>query len=156
MIVIGFRAHPKQRWFRFKIFILIISAKKFISKRSHSEILGTQIFWGPQFNLQQDLLLPESFLKMIILYLNNYLKNFLCLQLSSVTQSCLSLCDPMDCSISGFPVPLPTPWACSNSCPLSWWCHPAISCSIVPFVSCLLSFPASGSFPVSQLFTSGG
>ena len=156
MIVIGFRAHPKQRWFRFKIFILIISAKKFISKRSHSEILGTQIFWGPQFNLQQDLLLPESFLKMIILYLNNYLKNFLCLQLSSVTQSCLSLCDPMDCSISGFPVPLPTPLACSNSCPLSWWCHPAISCSIVPFVSCLLSFPASGSFPVSQLFTSGG
>ena len=104
MIVIGFRAHPKQRWFRFKIFILIISAKKFISKRSHSEILGTQIFWGPQFNLQQDLLLPESFLKMIILYLNNYLKNFLCLQLSSVTQSCLSLCDPMDCSTPGLPV----------------------------------------------------
>ena len=104
MIVIGFRAHPKRRWFRFKIFILIISAKKFISKRSHSEILGTQFFWGPQFNLQQDLLLPESFLKMIILYLNNYLKNFLCLQFSSVTQSCLTLCDPMDCSMPGFPV----------------------------------------------------
>ena len=80
MIVIGFRAQPKRRWFHFKIFILIISAKKFISKRSHSEILGTQIFWGPEFNLQQDLLLPESFLKMIILYLNNYLKNFLGLQ----------------------------------------------------------------------------
>ena len=80
MIVIGFRAQPKWRWFRFKIFILIISAKKFISKRSHSEILGTQIFRGPKFILQQDLLLPESFLKMIILYLNNYFKNFLCLQ----------------------------------------------------------------------------
>ena len=44
----------------------------------------------------------------------------------------------------------------SNPCPLSQWCHPAISSSVVPFSSCLQSFPASGSFPVSQLFTSGG
>ena len=51
--------------------------------------------------------------------------------------------------------PSPTPGACSNSCPLSWWCHPTISSSIIPF-SCLLSFPASGSFPMSRLFTSGG
>ena len=43
-----------------------------------------------------------------------------------------------------------------NSCPFSRWCHPAISCSVVPFSSCPQSFPASGSFPVSQLFTSGG
>ena len=49
-----------------------------------------------------------------------------------------------------------TPRACSNSCPSSWWCHPAISSSVVPFSSCLQSFPASGSFPVSQFFTSGG
>ena len=46
-------------------------------------------------------------------------------------------------------------WVCSNSCPLSWWCHPTISSSVNPF-SCLHSFPASGSFPISQLFTSGG
>ena len=45
---------------------------------------------------------------------------------------------------------------CSNSCPLSWWCHPTISSSIAPFSSCPQSFPASGSFPMSQLFTSGG
>ena len=45
---------------------------------------------------------------------------------------------------------------CSNSCPLSSWCHPTISSSVVPFSSCLQSFPASGSFPVSQFFTSGG
>ena len=45
---------------------------------------------------------------------------------------------------------------CSNSCPLSQWCHPTISSSVVPFSSCLQSFPASGSFPVSQLFPSGG
>ena len=49
----------------------------------------------------------------------------------------------------------PTPGACSNSCSLSRWCHPTISSSIVPFSSCLQSFPASGSFLMSQLFTSG-
>ena len=54
------------------------------------------------------------------------------------------------------PCPPPSPGACSNSCPLSWWCHPAISSSAVPFFSCLQSFPASKSFPVSQFFTSGG
>ena len=46
--------------------------------------------------------------------------------------------------------------ACSNSCPLSWWCHPNISPSIFLFTSCLQSLPASGSFPMSQLFLSGG
>ena len=48
------------------------------------------------------------------------------------------------------PCPSPTPGACSNSCPLSWWCHPTISSSVVPFSSCLQSFPASRSFPVSS------
>ena len=52
--------------------------------------------------------------------------------------------------------PSPTPGIYSNSCPLSWWCHPIISSSAVPFSSCLQSFPASGSFPMSQFFTSGG
>ena len=52
--------------------------------------------------------------------------------------------------------PSPTPRACSNSCPLSWWCHPTISSSVIPFSSCLRSFPASGSFPMSWLFSSGG
>ena len=52
--------------------------------------------------------------------------------------------------------PSPSPGACSNSCPLSQWCHPTISSSVVPFSSCPQSFPASGSFPVSQFFTSGG
>ena len=53
------------------------------------------------------------------------------------------------------PCPSPTPWACSNSCLWSRWCHPTISSSFVPFSSCPQSFPASGSFPVSQLFKSG-
>ena len=54
------------------------------------------------------------------------------------------------------PCPSPSPGVCSNSCPLSRWCHPAISSSVVSFSSCLQSFPASWSFPVSQLFASGG
>ena len=53
------------------------------------------------------------------------------------------------------PCPSPTPGAWSNSCPLSWWCHPTISSSVIPFSSCLQSFPVSGSFLMSQLFTSG-
>ena len=54
------------------------------------------------------------------------------------------------------PCPLPTPGACSKSCPLSPWCHPTISSSVIPFSSRLQSFPASGSFPMSQFFASGG
>ena len=49
-----------------------------------------------------------------------------------------------------------TSGACSNSCPLSWWCHPTISSSVVPFSSRFRSFPASGSFQMSQFFASGG
>ena len=114
----------------------------------------------------------------------------------SVTQSSLTLCNPMDCSTPGFPVhhqfpeftqtqvhwvgdaiqpshPLSSPsppafnlsqhqspslshGGFSNSFPLSQWCHPAISSSVAPFSSCPQSFPASGSFPMSQLFALGG
>ena len=52
--------------------------------------------------------------------------------------------------------PSATPGACSNSCPSSQWCHPTISSSVIPFSSHLKSFPASGSFPMSQFFTSAG
>ena len=57
---------------------------------------------------------------------------------------------------SKLPCPSPTPGACSNSCPLNLWCHPTILSSVVPLSSCLQSFPASGSFPMSRLFASGG
>ena len=77
-------------------------------------------------------------------------------QFSSVAQSCPTLFDPEDCSIPGFPVNHPTPRAYSNSGSLSQWCRPTISSSVIPFSSCLQSFPASGSFPVSQFFASGG
>ena len=54
------------------------------------------------------------------------------------------------------PCPSPTPGVYSNSCSLSWWFHPTISFSVIPFSACLQSFPASGSFPMSQFFTRGG
>ena len=54
------------------------------------------------------------------------------------------------------PCTSPTPWVYPNSSPLSWWCHQTISSSVIPFSSCLQSFPASGSFQMSQFFTSGG
>ena len=74
-------------------------------------------------------------------------------QFSPVTQSCSTLWDPMHTRL---PCPSPTPGACSNSCPSSQWCHPTISSSVIPFSSCLQSFPVSGSFQMSQLFASGG
>ena len=67
----------------------------------------------------------------------------------SVAKSCV------DCSTSGFPI-LHYLQVCSDLCPLSQWCHPAISSSVALITSCLQSLPASGSFPMSQLFASGG
>ena len=72
-------------------------------------------------------------------YPSQHLLWFFCMFVVFV-QLCLSLCNPTDCRL---PCPSPTPGACSNSCPLSWWGHPAISSSVIPFFSCLQSFPAS-------------
>ena len=70
-------------------------------------------------------------------------------------QSCLTL-QPHGLQNTRLPCPSPAPKAYSNSCPSSRWCHPTISSSVVPFSSRLHSFPASGSFPMSQLFASVG
>ena len=78
---------------------------------------------------------------------------------SSVQFSCSVVSDslqPHGLQHTRPPCPSPTPGVYSNSCPLSQWCHPTISSSVVPFSSCLQSFPASGSFQISQFFTSGG
>ena len=63
---------------------------------------------------------------------------------------------PHELQHARLPCPSPTPRVHPNSCPSSWWCHPAISSSVVPFSSCPQSFRASGSFPMSQLFAWGG
>jgi len=74
---------------------------------------------------------------------------------SSVTQWCPTL-RPHELQRARPPCPSPTPGVYPNSCPLSLWCHPTISASVVPFSSCLQSFPTSGSFQMNQLFISGG
>ena len=79
-----------------------------------------------------------------------------CIHLSSIQLlSCVSLW-PHEPQHTRLPCPSLTPRVQPNPCPSSRWCHPTISCSVVPFSSCLQSFSASGSFQVSQLFTSGG
>ena len=92
---------------------------------------------------------------------------------SKSLHSCPTLCNPIDSSPPGSSVhgifqarvlewvaiafcPSPTPQVYSNSCPLSWWCHPTISSSVIPFSSHLQSFPASGSFQISHFFKLGG
>ena len=78
-------------------------------------------------------------------------------QIRSVTQSCLTLCDPMNRSTPGLPVHHQfQDGVHSDSCPLSQWCHPAITSSVVPFSSRPQSLPASESFPMNQLFAWGG
>ena len=79
--------------------------------------------------------------------------------ISSVQVSCSVVSDslwPHELQHARPPCPSPTPRFYSNSCPLSRWCYPTISSSVIPFSSCLQSFPASESFPVTQLFASGG
>ena len=82
-----------------------------------------------------------------------------CIQVSQLVSSVTQLCPALwshGLQHTRPPCLSPTPGACSSSCPSSRWCHPTISSSVVSFSSCLQSFLASGSFPVSQLFAPGG
>ena len=74
----------------------------------------------------------------------------------SVAKLCLTFCDPMDCSMPGFPVFHSLSEFAQTQCPLNRWWHLIISSSATLFSFCLQSFPASGSFPMSQFFESGG
>ena len=95
----------------------------------------------------------REFQKIIYLCFINYAKSFDCVQFSrSVMFDSLR---PHGLQHARLPCPSPAPGACPNSCPLSWWCHPTILSFVIPF-SWLQSFPASGYFPVSQFFASGG
>ena len=90
---------------------------------------------------------------------NDFFLRFIFQSLSVSQFSHSVICDssqPNGLQHSGPPCPSLSPGACSNSCPLIQWCHPTISFSVVPFSSHLQSFPASGSFQISQLFASGG
>ena len=79
------------------------------------------------------------------------------IQLRSVQSlSRVRLCNPINLQYARPPCPSPTPRVQPNPCPSSRWCHPTISSSVIPFSSRLQSFPASGTFPMSQFFASGG
>ena len=83
----------------------------------------------------------------------------MCYSLSSVQFSCSVMSDSLrshESQHARLPCPSPTPRVYSNSCPSSWWCHPAISSSVVPFSSCPQPLPTSESFPMNQLFEWGG
>ena len=90
------------------------------------------------------------YLILSIIFRSKHYKGLCC----SVAKLCPSLCDLMDCSTLGSH-PSVLSRMCSDSCPLSQWCYLTISSSATPFSFCLQSFPASGSFPMSELFTSG-
>ena len=74
----------------------------------------------------------------------------------SITKVVFDSLQPHGLQHASLPCPSLSPRVCSHSCPLSWWCHSTISSSVTLFSSCPQSFPASGSFPTSQLFASGG
>ena len=106
--------------------------------------------------------LPQNVKYKIILWPRNFTlriytpkRNENIYQFSSVTQSCPTLCDPMNRSTPGLPVHHQLPGFTQTHVHCRW-CHPAISSSVVPFSSFPQSLPASGSFPMSQLFTRGG
>ena len=99
----------------------------------------------------------REFQKNIYFCFIDYTKAFDCVQFSSVQSlSCVRLLRPHESQHTRPPCPSPTPRVHPNSCALNWWCHPAISSSVIPFSSCPQSLPASGSFPMSQLFAWGG
>ena len=149
-ILVGIRQFLLWFWSAFSWWLVILNVfsctswpslcllwKKFSSKKIH--FTAFNLTYNPW---------PTLFCKVVSgVFLNWQLRYSQ--SVSSVTQSCLTLWDPMDC-------PSSAPGACWNSCPSSWWCHPTILSSVVPFSSCPQSLPASGSFPVSQFFTWGG
>jgi len=114
--------------------------------------LGFAESWGKHLHTAEDMELSRHSINFC---LENKSLSPISVQFSSVAQSCLTL-RSHGLQHTRPPCPSPTPRAYSNSCPASWWCHPTISSSVVPFSSCIQSFPASGSFPMNPFFASGG
>ena len=112
---------------------------------------------GLLFSLRADLL--NVLMKTELVYkFGIYFQN-----MSVNTSYCCCFCSVMSDSLwphglqhTRLSCPSPSPRGCWNACPLSWWCHPTISSSVIPFSSCPQSFPASGSFPMSLLLASDG
>ena len=131
---------------------------------SHTSYAVSLIHFGLLSNFKRNFLLWLQYLKLYRIFKvqrKNYLTSCTHRSLASIvfvqsfliTKSFLILFHPEHTRLS---YPLPSPGTCSNSCPLSWWCHPTISFSVISSSSCPQSFLPLGSFPVSWLFSSGG
>ena len=115
-------------------------------------VTRSQTWLSDWMNLSTFYILYETYFGTIIT--NNHV---LMGHFSSVQSlSCVDSLWPHEPHHARTPSPSPTPGVHPNPCPLNWWCHPTILSSVIPFSSCPQSFPASGSFQMSQLFTSGG
>ena len=121
---------PKEKWDIILIFVLLGKDSSLLPPQFLSRVL-LLIFWSFEYH------------------------GYASVQFSSVAQSCLTLW-PHESQHARPPCPSPTPRVLSNSRPLSRWCHPAISSSVIPFTSPPKSLPASESFPMSQLFAWSG
>ena len=132
-----------QDWFPLGLTGLLSLQSKRLSR-----VFSNTTVWKHQFFSAQPSLW-SSF------HIHTWLLEKTLVQFSSVTQLCLTL-RPQGLQHARLPCPSSTLGAYANSCPLSWWCHPTISSSVVPFSSHLQSFPASGSFKMSQFITSSG
>ena len=119
----------------------MLGACVFSIATSSSGIDPLIIMWRPSLSL-----VTVFILKFILCYMGYKFSR-------SVMSNSLRLHEPQHARP---PCPSPTPRVYPNSCPLRWWCHLTISSSVLPFSSCLQSFPTSGSFQMSQLFMSGG
>ena len=147
-------SHHKENFFPFLSFFLLCLYEKM------------DVIWTCDNNfiiyINKTMLCPLnlcSYFNYFSIKLKNFYKNVFVVRIifSSVSHSVMSdSLQPHGLQHIRPPCPSPTPGAYSNSCPLHRWCHPTISSSLVPFSSCLQSFPASGSFPMSQFFASGG
>ena len=130
----------------------VIKSRKRGTLQSWSDIV--KLSWGLMKNSSE--FLPKNFIDLYswVQYMKKtFWSSPLCsVQLLSVSDSLWS----HGLQHTRLPCPLQTPKICSNSCPSSLWCHPTISSTVVPFSSCLQSFPESGSFPMRQFFASGG
>ena len=129
-------------------------------------------YWGLFLNMTNfsswEIDEKQAILKIHFGIIDNYFNNFMChpcknipidVHTVSVQFSCSVMSDflrPCELQDARPPCPSPTPRVHPNPCPLSRWCHPTISSSVIPSSSCPQSFPASGSFPMSHLFASGG
>ena len=130
-------------WTAFQIILLTMRATSFLLSDFLLTVINIMVIWIKSAHFGS---LSVQFSRSVVSII---------VQFNSIIQSCPTLW-PHGLQHAMLPCPSPSHGACLNSCPSSRWCPPTISSSVVPFSSCLQSFPVSGSFPMSQLLASSG